>query len=105
MVGATIKIALGEEPYIVPMCQLGSAIRYLEAPYGTIMSIENVDIARKIPGVNQIIFTKEIGENSTPIHCSNDRIGYVIAQGNTAAEAAAICEKAINTIVIRISNA
>lgn len=102
MVGSTIKVAMGEIPDITPTLHCGSAIRYFEAPFGTIKAIEGVGDAEKIPGVKQITFTKEVGEESTPIHCSNDRIGFVIAQGTTAEDAVKACEEAVNTIKIRI---
>lgn len=102
MVGYTIKVALGEEPDITPTLHCGSAIRYFEVPFGTIKAIENVEEANKIPGVKQITFTKEVGEESAPIHCSNDRIGFVIAQGSTAEDAVAACEEAMKRIQIKI---
>lgn len=102
MVGSTIKVALGEEPDIEPTLHCGSAIRYFEVPFGTIKAIENVEGAKKVTGVKQITFTKEVGEESTPIHCSNDRIGFVIAQGATAEDAVSICDNAINMIKIKI---
>ena len=102
MVGSTIKVAMGEEPNITPTLHCGSAIRYFDVPFGTIKSIDNVEDANQIPGVKQITFTKNVGEESTPIRCSNDRIGFVIAQGNSADEAAAICEKAMSIIKIVI---
>lgn len=102
MVGSTIKVALGEEPNIEPTLHCGSAIRYFEVPCGTIKAIENVEEAKKVSGLKQITFTKEVGEESTPIHCSNDRIGFVIAQSETAEDAIAACEKAMKTIQIKI---
>lgn len=102
MVKATIGVALGEDPDITPKFHCGSAIRYFEAPYGTIKSIEGVNEAERIPGVKQITFTKGEGEDSTPIQCSNDRIGFVIAQGSTASEAVRACESAMERIRITI---
>ncbi len=102
MVGATIRVALGENPDIEPTFNCGSAIRYFEIPFGTIESIEGIDEAKKMPGVQQITFTKSVGEESTPIECSNDRIGFVIAQGETAEDAAKKCEEAMKIIVISI---
>ena len=104
MVGSTIKVALGETPYIVPRIHCGSAIRYFEAPFGTINSIENVELAKQIPGVKQITFTKEVGDKSTPIQCSNDRIGFVIAQGASAEEAVRACECAKNIVSVVVSD-
>ena len=46
--------------------------------------------------------TKAVGDPSTPIHCSNDRIGSVIAQAATAEEAVKACEKAMKLIKIEI---
>lgn len=102
MVSSTIKVALGEDPDITPTLHCGSAIRYFEVPYGTIKAIENVEKAKTIPGVKQITFTKEVGEESTPIQCSNDRIGFVIAQGDTAEDAIVACENALKTIRVII---
>ena len=102
MVGSTIKVALGVEPDITPTLHCGSAIRYFEVPFGVIKSIEGVEAAKKIPGVKQITFTKTVGEESTPIQCSNDRIGFVIAQGIKAEDAIAACEKAMKQIRIEI---
>ena len=102
MVGSTIKVALGEEPDITPTLHCGSAIRYFDVPFGSIKAIENVEEAKHISGVKQITFTKKVGEESTPIQCSNDRIGFVIAQGRSAEEAALACEKAMKTIKIQI---
>ena len=102
MVGSTIKVALGEEPEIEPTLHCGSAIRYFDAPFGVIRAIEGIEDAEKIPGIRQITFTKGIGEESTLIECSNDRIGFVIAQAATAKEAINACEKAMATIQIEV---
>lgn len=102
MVGSTIKVALGEDPDIEPTLHCGSAIRYFEVPFGTIKAIENMEEAKKVTGVKQITFTKEVGEESTPIHCSNDRIGFVIAQGATAEDAVKACEEAMKVIKVNI---
>ena len=102
MVGSTIKVALGEDPDITPTLHCGSAIRYFEVPFGVIKAIEGVEDAERIPGVKQITFTKNVGEISTPIACSNDRVGYVIAQGKTREKAEEACEKAMKTILVHV---
>ena len=102
MVECTIRIALGETVDVTPTLNCGSAIRYFEAPFGKIKSIEGVEEALKIDGVKQISFTKNVGDESTPIHCSNDRIGFVIAQAETAEKAVEICEKVVKKIEIEI---
>ena len=102
MVKATIDVALGNTPDIEPKCQCGSAIRYLEAPEGVIASITGVEEAKQMPHVKDVIMTKTVGDPSTPIHCSNDRIGSVITQAATAEEAVKACEIAMKLIKIEI---
>ena len=102
MVKATIDVALGNQPNIVPSLHCASAIRYIVAPEGIITSIKGVEEAEQLAGVKEVIMTKTKGEMSTPIHCSNDRIGSVIVQAVTADEAVHICERALKQITIEI---
>ena len=104
MTEASIRVALGEDPEIEPKFNKGSAIRYIKAPEGTIKQINGVEQAKAIDGVIQVTFTKSIGEPSTDISCSNDRIGFVIAQGLDANDAEAICEKALKLIEVVVEN-
>ena len=103
MVKATIDVALGNQPDIEPSLHCASAIRYIAAPEGIIKSIDGVEEAKQLPGVKEVIMTKAEGEMSTPIHCSNDRIGSVIVQAATAEEAIMACEEAMKVIKIVIA--
>ena len=102
MVKATIAMALGEKPDIRPKIHYGAAIRYFNVPSGVITSIRGVECAKIIPGVKQVTFTKSIGEEVSAIHCSNDRIGFIIAQAETPEKAVRICEKAMKEVEIII---
>ena len=100
MVKATIDVALGNQPDIKPCLPCGSAIRYIAAPEGIIKSIDGIDEAKKVQGVRDVIMTKVVGEPSTAIQCSNDRIGSVISQAETAEIAVRACEEALAKIKI-----
>ncbi len=102
MVKNTISIALGEQTDIEPKFNKGSAIRYFNVPQGVIKEIDGIVEAEKIEGVKQISFVKTIGDSVTEINSSGARVGFVIAQGENADDAVAICEKAINTIKITV---
>lgn len=102
MVRSTIEIACGQETDIEPKYNKGSAIRYFKTPEGVIKSISGVDEARAIPGVKEITFVKNVGDKVGSIDSSVDRVGFVIAQGENADEAEAICERAIHSIDIEI---
>ena len=67
-----------------------------------ISAINNVDEAKSLDNIQEITFTKGIGDVVTEIHSSIDRCGFVIAQCESAGEAIETCEKAkqiINIVV------
>lgn len=94
MVKAVIDIAMGDEPDLTPKFSRGSAIRYFCVNEGTIVSIDGIDSSKKIKGVVDVILTREIGDTVFPMHSSVDRVGMVIASGNTALDAVNTCVKA-----------
>ena len=102
MVKATIDVAMGNQPDIKPCLHCGSAIRYIAAPEGIVKSIDGIDEAKKVQGVRDVIMTKVVGEPSTAIQCSNDRIGSVIVQAETAEKAVRVCEEALAKIKILV---
>lgn len=100
MIEATIRIACGEKPDITPKFEKGSAIRFLDAPCGTITAIEGIDEAERIDGVREISFTKGIGDTVYDIGSSTDRVGFVIAQADDAYDAVEICKKVCKKLKI-----
>ena len=102
MVGATIDVAVGKEPDIRQKFEKGSAIRYFRTPKGRFAALEGIEEAEKIPGVRNVTIVKDIGEEITDIGSSGDRIGFVIAQADTAEEAVAVCEEAIRKVRITV---
>ena len=101
MVKATIDIAIGQTPDLKPRMFRGSAIRYFDSPEGTIADISGVDDARKIAGVKEIVFSKNVGDRICGIKSSTDRIGYVIAQAQSAIDAVSVCNTAVRIIRIK----
>jgi len=101
MVGATMDICLGQTPDIAPKFQKGSAIRFFDAPAGIITAIEGSEEAKAIAGVQELSFTKQVGDAAGKIGASGDRAGFVIAQAATAEEAVAICQQAQQAVTIR----
>lgn len=102
MTRAAIRLCCGEEPDLTPRQNQGAAIRYFQVPYGRIASIEGTEQAASIPGVQEITFTKQVGDIAGEIGSSTDRIGFVIAQAATAAQAVEACEQAMAAVTIRI---
>ena len=104
MVEASMRIALGEEPDVTPKKQRGSAIRFFDVPSGRIESIEGADEARALAGVTEITFTKSVGDTAGEIGSSTDRVGFVIAEAETAEAAVAICEQALKTVTVTVKS-
>jgi biotin carboxylase len=102
MVECCIRIALGEQPDFVPKFKKGSAIRYFEQTAGVVQSISGVEEAEKTPGVQQISIVHGVGETVTEITSSGARLGFVIAQAETAEQAVAVCKNAQKKIAINI---
>ena len=100
MIKATIQIACGETPDITPKYNKGSAIRFFDASCGVIKAIDGVEEAEKISGVQQITFTKQVGDQVGDIGSSTDRVGFVIVQADTVLQAERICHMAIENINI-----
>ncbi len=100
MVEACIKIALGEKPDIKSTLNCGSAIRYFDQHAGIIKDIYGIEEAERMSGVKQISIVHGIGEAITDITDSGSRMGFVIAQGTNAADAARKCEDALSVIKI-----
>ena len=102
MVEYCIRIALGEKPAIKIQHSKGSAIRYFHQHEGTVESIDGVDEAGNIEGIQQISVVHGIGDTVTDVVDSASRMGFVIAQGDSVENAISICEQALGEIRIVI---
>lgn len=100
MLSNTIKIALGEEPDLEQKLWKGSAIRYFNVPHGVICEISGIEEAKMLDGVQEITFVKKVGDPVDDIGSSTDRVGFVIAQADTAEGAVEICERVLNIVKI-----
>lgn len=102
MVKACIKIALGEEPEIRPKYANAAAIRYFEQHAGVINSIEGLEKARSVKGVQQVTVVHGVGERITDVDSSGSRMGFVIAKGDEPKSAILMCQYALNNIKVLI---
>ncbi len=103
MIRATIEIACGEAPDLEPKWDKGAAIRYFNVPCGTITAIDGAEDAERMEGVQDIQFTKTVGDTVGEIGSSTDRVGFVIAQSATAEAAVATCEQVLHNVSITVN--
>lgn len=101
MVKAVINIALGEKADIEQKYTKGSCIRYYMKPtVGVIKEIRGLDEAASVEGIQQVTMLKKVGDTAKELRSSGDRLGFVIAQMDTAEEAIRCCEEALSKIVV-----
>ena len=105
MVETCINIALGMSVDIDKKYDKGSAIKYFSTVEGIIKSINGIEDAKNIPGVKEVDFVHQVGEYANTIKSSVDRIGFVIAQAESAKEALNVCEGAMKKIDIEVVKA
>jgi biotin carboxylase len=102
MVECCLKIALGEKPDIARKWDRGSAIRYLEQKLGEVKSINGIKDARASKGVELVSIVHGRGSRVTEIKNSAARMGFVVAQGETAEDAISVAQSALKKITVQI---
>lgn len=86
-VEAYLALLLGK-PAPCPTSAPGSgAIRFLTAPPGEIAAVTGAEEAGALPGVEQVVLSVKPGDQRGSVRSSWDRAGYVLARGDTAAQA------------------
>lgn len=102
MVESCIRISLGEEPDIGIKFSKGSAIRYLSCGTGKIEKITGIEAAEALDGIRQVSIVHGVGETVSEIKSSADRVGFVVAQGDTVMDTVDKCTRAMGMINITL---
>ena len=89
------------EPVTVP--GRGVAVRFIESVPGTIESVEVRYDAESMVGVEELKLVCKANRTYGDAQNNNDRFGYVIASGKTAAIAVSRCERVIKNIGITMA--
>ena len=101
MVEAAITLNIGRKPRLIPKHQpRGAAIRHIWPKPGKVVAIRGLDKARGVRDVKIIELFIKPGDVIQEIVSCGQRIGHVIAEGATAAEAIANAEAARDAIEI-----
>jgi biotin carboxylase len=96
----TIAAALGEElPPIEPAPQVGGAcVRFLVGPPGLLGSVEGIEEAEALPGIEWVRVYRDAGYVLVPLRRGADRAGAVLATGATRGEAVARADAAAERV-------
>jgi cysteine synthase A len=88
---------------LTPSRSRHAGIRFLLAPTeGRLNEVAGVDVARRVPGIEQVTLTAAPGARVRPPRNAYDRLGYVIAVAPTYAEVEKALREAVSSIEIRV---
>lgn len=79
-----------------------AAIRFLHTGAGIVESVSGVEEARALPGVEQCSVAVEPGAEARELRSSWDRIGSVVTEAATGAEAVNAAVRALETIEVKV---
>lgn len=102
MLQCVMDISMGKDVSLIPKFLKGSALRHISGVEGKIVAINGIEKALKLEGVKEITMLKNIGDELTYFKNGSDRVGYVIAQADSASDAIEICNKALSLIEIKV---
>lgn len=105
---ATLDLALGravDSADVTPRWRRYSICRALFPEPGAITTIEGVEEAQAIDGVEHVLFRMDVGDEIRPYRTCADRVGFVITCADSRDEALAAQESAATTIRIATSRA
>lgn len=93
------------EPILEPAQPIGgAAIRFFVPPSGKVKSIIGVEEALSNRGVSRVSVEVKVGDQIPKIKSSFDRVGYVMAIGDSAQEASKICEEVTRQVQFVVSH-
>ena len=100
MVGNSVVLATGGETDLMRKWDKGSAIRFIPGEKGMITDISVPEEVYNLPGVEEIVLYKKIGDVVDGTKSSNDRLGHIIATGADAKEAFDRATDVLNRIIV-----
>ncbi|MGW0737097.1 pyridoxal-phosphate dependent enzyme [Streptomyces sp. NPDC002851] len=101
LLDAQLRAAVGRTPHLDARPGPHAAIRFLlPERAGRLERVDGVDEARAVPGVEDVVITARPGSEVRPVRDAYDRLGFVIATGDTHEQVTKACAEALRQIDI-----
>ncbi|MGW7100138.1 pyridoxal-phosphate dependent enzyme [Streptomyces sp. NPDC054838] len=101
-----LRAAGGHAPRLSAQTDGYAGIRFLLATEeGEVARIDGVPEARRVPGVHDVVITARPGSPARPARNSYDRLGFVIARGDTHDQVTKACVEALHQIDVALGDA
>ncbi|MCY7316784.1 MAG: hypothetical protein LH480_14535 [Rubrivivax sp.] len=98
-----IDLALGRPVTVQPrQPPRGAHIQFLRADSGRILRIDGADIALAMPGIAALRLNQQPGDMQAALTDKDQRLGYVIALADTAAQARAQALRAAQVVQVKV---
>ena len=99
MLAEVVRIHAGDEPHSLSVAaQRGCVYRFLTPRPGEVTRVEGLDAVASWPGVLDCAVTLPAGQPVKPVRVGADRAGFVIAGGDTRADAEQLADRAERAI-------
>lgn len=102
MIECSFATLLGEEVQYKNTLACGSAIRFIQGEKGILSSVDGVETAQQMTGVQEVELYMKLGDHIKRPENSSDRVGHVITIGKDADEASRNAEAALAVISIQM---
>ncbi len=100
-----IRVAVGEVPNLATSRARSAGIQFFAAPRpGVLAGVAGVKEARAVPGVREVTVTACVGREVAPARSAYDRLGYVIASGDTYDEVSRSLDEATSRIEVLVED-
>lgn len=100
---AAIQIALGERPEGMEPTRSRIVIeRGLFSPPGRILSLSGMEAMKAIPGIEEVFFTRSPGQIMGELTSNIDKVGHVIASGDSLEEAEQSVRRALEHFELEV---
>jgi biotin carboxylase len=103
LIAETIRQVVGNEPQLNKIVERYACLRFILPPVdGTLVGVDGLDSAQQVPGVAEIQLYLQSGDTVKCRGDFRDRIGHVIAVGDTSTNAKGAVELAHSQIQLQV---
>jgi biotin carboxylase len=98
-----MRISAGDRPTnLIPKSQGICVYRFLSAPSGKIKKIKGVNKVRSMQNILSFDLVVKEGDFVGPLRTTSDRVGFLVASGNSREEAIKRAEEAAETLIFEV---
>jgi cysteine synthase A len=100
---AVIEWAVGRQHQVEgPRARRAANVEFFRAPAGTLEGVGGIDRALQIPGIAAVHLNIDPGATVGPLDFKDDRLGFIVALGETTEQVIAAAEQARSRLSVQL---